>query len=298
MRRNIIADESAILGIGGEYPTGKKPEIEIGIKEILMALGVVAAAGGGLAIAKKYDFGMDDISATIAYLEAKAVGAPSIEVLDSPTPTLAPTPAPTIGANGSAKVTPWISPQEKAKQQDYGPFDEMKINTTANGTEQVTVYIQPGIKGNFTKMMGVMANRTPQFYDEIAPFLEGTTIVSTKGNNFYTLEDDMIALNDVVINLGGSDDVKKQLAGAASFYMEARGAMADKTGERGQFKNYYESELFQHSNKAKYRVAAGVDTKEDMNKWLKSNNWFEAIEGRRPTAEDIGDVDIEKYLIQ
>lgn len=53
VRRNIIADESAIAGIGGEYPTGKKSEEEIGIKEILIVVGVVTAAAGGMAVAKK-----------------------------------------------------------------------------------------------------------------------------------------------------------------------------------------------------------------------------------------------------
>ena len=68
-----------------------------------MALGVViAVGGGGYAISKKYDIGMDDISATIAYLEANAFGASSVAILDSQTHELAPTPAPTPAASGPA----------------------------------------------------------------------------------------------------------------------------------------------------------------------------------------------------
>jgi len=106
--RNIFADERAIFGLGGEYPMGKKPEIEISIKGILMALGVVAAAGGGYAISKKYDLGMDDISATIAYLEANAFGTQSVKMLELPAKNLAEqTPAPTPAvtpANGGPNI--------------------------------------------------------------------------------------------------------------------------------------------------------------------------------------------------
>jgi len=195
VRRNIIADESAILGIGGEYPTGKKPEVEIGIKEILLALGVATAAAGGMAVVKKYDLGTDDIDAAIAYLKGSADTTVQIDV---PQKQLS---AP---VNASVKETPRLTPQEIAKQEDYGPFEEMKINTTANGTGQVTVYVQPGIKANVTKMMKVMEKRLPEYYDMIAPFLEGTTIVLSKEPyNYNAVESDMIGLGQVVLDGGG-----------------------------------------------------------------------------------------------
>jgi len=63
-------------------------------------------------------------------------------------------------------------------------------------------------------------------------------------------------------------------------------------------KNRYEGELHQHSKAAEFEVAAGVDTKERVNAWLKRGKWFEFVEGRLPTEEDKAGVDIEKYLIK
>lgn len=100
-QRNLLRNEDAFLGIG-EYPTGEKHGG--GLKEILVLLGLLAAAGGGMAIAKKYELGTDDISATIAYLEAKAFGASSeIAAADSLAPT--PTPVPTAAKNATVKET-------------------------------------------------------------------------------------------------------------------------------------------------------------------------------------------------
>lgn len=106
-------------------------------KGILAALVVLAAAGGGYVISKKYDIGMDDISATIAYLEARTIGtSPEIITADSPTnafaPTPAPTPADTPPANGSADEEYHFSPDiivhgsDTYKEKVQKALDELK----------------------------------------------------------------------------------------------------------------------------------------------------------------------------
>lgn len=230
---------------------------------------LVIFLGGGIAVGQLYKSKDSDGTTASAAI-----------TIDS----LAPTPAPTVVANASAKET---------AVPDY--YDEVEVNGTVH---KVGIYMQKNIQTNVTKMLSLMKEKTPERYKEVIPFLDGTHIVlSNSGYNWGATDGD-IGLAPVVINLGGSDDITNQLAAISDFYMEARGIMADKTGERKQFKNYYESELFQHSNMVKYEVEAGIRSKEAVNKWLKSNNWFEAIEGRYPTAEELNGVDIEKYLVK
>ncbi|MCG2723406.1 hypothetical protein L6303_01565, partial [archaeon] len=67
--RNFIADENA-----QQYPTGKKPETEIGVLPLLAALGVVAAAGVGTTVYS------DDIQNAIEYIKLQAFGEPVVTV--------------------------------------------------------------------------------------------------------------------------------------------------------------------------------------------------------------------------
>jgi len=67
--RNFIADENA-----QQYPTGKKPETEIGVIPLLAALGLVAAVGVGTTVYS------DDIQNAIDYLKLQAFGPPIVKV--------------------------------------------------------------------------------------------------------------------------------------------------------------------------------------------------------------------------
>lgn len=167
---------------------------------------------------------------------------------------------------------------------------------------KVGINIQDGIEGNVTNILKTLKDRAPKRYAEVIPYAP-KVIVSTTGNNYYWdgdgfRKDDEIALNQAVINGGGMMDDPHQLGTAENLYGELIAAKISKNGEIKLLKDNYEAELYIHSSRAKIRVEFGLWTPEYANAWLERGGWFEAITGRRPTAEDMEGVDINKYLIK
>lgn len=294
LRRNIITDDSAIAQIGGEFPApGKK--MELGWKDfwkIAAAVGVLSAAGGGYAYMKKKDIGFDDIDSGIAYAKAKIFGSAFFGggvpvAFDNVVP-----------ANASVTATP---------TPDYYDSD-FKVGIMIEKYKEYPLFAN-----NVTNMFDVMKEKTPERYKEAMNVFKQKPkkIVRTTENYNYNSERE-IGLTIGIEQLGGSDDIKKVLAADAYLYAEMMGSAPElcimnklpDLCKEPRFNptfnnNRYEGELYQHSNLAKYYVdAAGIQTKENMNKWLKEGYWFKSVEGRMPTPEDTEGVDIGKYLIQ
>ncbi len=215
-----------------------------------MALGVViAVGGGGYAISKKYDIGMDDISATIAYLEANAFGASSVAILDSQTHELAPTPAPTPAytPNGSVKETP--TPQFNYYDKELGKGFYIE------GT--------PSFVNNITRLMETWKEVDPEVYSEYVGNYTPNKIVKS-GDSFskYAVGIEVIAIPENIEMFGGRDEIALRKFGLPNIETEWDNALKEKSG-------YVKSFLEQEKSKFDYFVKLDLMTQEQADKQLK-----------------------------
>jgi hypothetical protein len=240
-----------------------------GMHPYLSAAGLlITFLGGGMALGQLYKSKDSDGTAAAITIDSH---------------TLAPTPALTVAAkNATVKGTP-----------HYDWYDaELNVGVVIEKYDDTPLFGH-----NVTNMFRVMQDKTPERYREAMNAFKQRPKKIVKSERWGEVinfnSEKLIGLASIIEQLGGSDDTKLVLGADAILYAEM---MASTILEK-PLKNRYESELYQVSNLAKYRVDAGIDTKENMNKWLQEGGWFNAVVGRYPTNEDMEGVDIGKYLL-
>jgi len=191
------------------------------------------------------------------------------------------------GASGAAHMDMIVG--EKSSDYDYYDAD-FKVGIMIEKYKEYPLF-----PDNVTRMLDVMKEKTPERYKEaMNAFKQRPKKIVKSDEDYNYASEKEIGLSSGIEQLGGNDGIKEILVADAYLYAEM---MAPAPLEK-PLKNRYEGELYQHSNVAKYNVDAGIQTKENMNEWLRSGYWFNRVEGRMPTPEDKEGVDIEKYLIQ
>jgi hypothetical protein len=204
---------------------------------------IITFLGGGMALGQLYKS-----------KDSNGTAAVSVIFADSPTHTLAPTPAPTFtpAANATVKATP-------ALPQNYFDKDLGK-----------GFYIEgpPSFVNNITSLMLTWKAVDPKVYNEYVGHYTPKKIVKSRDIfSAYEIGNDVIELPEVVEVYGGSNDIRLRKEGLPNLFAEWDNALKYKSGYIKSFKE-------QEKSRIDYAVKLNDLTQEQ------ADAQFKAISGR------------------